>query len=369
MQARLMLENGQVFTGRLIGVPGTTYGEIVFNTAHTGYQEILSDPSYKGQIVVMTYPEIGNYGINTDDLESTDVHAAAFVVRRLSPVTSNWRATGSLPDLFKEKQITGIEAVDTRAITRIVRQYGAMKAGVTTEDISDDEFLAKIKSQPTLDEQNLVEQVTTKAQYTLQTTDPGQTLLNRLVVVDFGVKKSILTYLQALVDELVVVPASTTLQQIQVLKPQGVLLSNGPGDPRILTEAVQLAKDLINADMPTFGICLGHQILSLACGADVEKMPFGHHGANHPVKDMEADKINITSQNHGYAVSPNNFPASVVKVTHINLNDNTIAGIRHVTKPVASVQFHPEASPGPHDSNYLFKQFVEEMVEQQPAVF
>jgi len=366
VQTRLVLENGQSFTGNLIGVPGTTFGEIVFNTAHTGYQEILSDPSYKGQIVVMTYPEIGNYGVNPEDVESTDVHAAGFVVRRLSPVTSNWRATGSLRELFVEKGITGIEGVDTRAITRIVRQFGAMKAGITTELVDKTDFVSLINAQPTLDEQNLVQQVSTQNPYELTLPQASDTILNRLVVVDLGVKKSILTYLQALVSTIIVVPSETSLEAILAYQPQGVLLSNGPGDPNVLTHQVQLAKALMDANVPTFGICLGHQILSLACGASVEKMPFGHHGANHPVKDIEADKINITSQNHGYAVSQKDFPNSVLKVTHVNLNDQTIAGIRHLTKPVASVQFHPEASPGPHDSNYLFRQFVEEMVERQP---
>ncbi len=360
--ATLMLEDGSVFDGFATGTPGTTYGEIVFNTCATGYQEILTDPSYRGQIVLMTYPEIGNYGVNPEDLESASVHVSGFVTKRVSPVTSNWRAQDSLQEFLVKNGITGIEGVDTRAITRRIRTKGAMKAGITTANISAPDFLAQILAQPALDDQDLVGEVTTAKVYTLTQT-PAEKVIDRLVVVDYGVKRSILTYLQELVSEIIVVPATTPLAEIQSFKPEGVLLSNGPGDPTVLTDAVRLAQDLMSANIPTFGICLGHQIIALACGAQVGKMQFGHHGGNHPVKDLESNKINITSQNHGYAVLPEAFPFDRLKVTHVNLNDKTIAGIRHLTRPVASVQFHPEASPGPHDSHYLFEQFMKEIYQ------
>ncbi len=360
MPARLLLEDGTVFDGTAIGVPGTTFGEIVFNTAATGYQEILTDPSYRGQIVLMTYPEIGNYGVNTEDFESSQIHSAGFVTRRLSPTTSSWRANSSLQDFLSKNGVTGIEGIDTRALTRRIRSAGVMKAGITTNHLSVPEFLAQVLAQPTLNQQNLVEQVTTTQIFHLKQT-PTNPILKKLVVIDFGIKKSILTYLQELVNEIILVPYSTDLETILSFQPEGVLLSNGPGDPSTLHSSIQLASDLIKANIPLFGICLGHQILALACGAKVSKMPFGHHGANHPVKDLESGKINITSQNHGYAIQKESFPSSDLKITHLNLNDQTIAGIRHLTKPVCSVQFHPEASPGPHDSQYLFEQFMTEI--------
>ena len=366
--ARLLLEDGSVFDGTLIGAPGTTLGEIVFNTCSTGYQEILTDPSYRGQIVLMTYPEIGNYGVNPEDFESGQTQCAGFVVRRLSPTASSWRSHSSLQAFLAKNNVTGIQGIDTRALTRKIREAGAMKAGITTDTtLSIDDFLAQVTAQPPLHEQNLVQQVTTPEPYTLtQTTfEANMPLLNRLVVVDFGIKTSILGYLKALIREIVVVPVHTTFEAIMAYQPEGVLLSNGPGDPEVLCEAVSLAQRLITAQVPTFGICLGHQLLALACGARVEKMRFGHHGGNHPVKDMESDRINITSQNHGYAVVPEDFPHDDLAITHVNLNDQTIAGIRHRSKAVCSVQFHPEASPGPHDSRYLFEQFVREITTAQ----
>ncbi len=359
--ARLLLEDGSLFEGFAIGIPGSTFGEIVFNTSTTGYQEILTDPSYRGQIVLMTYPEIGNYGVNPEDFESSQIHSAGFVTRRLSPTTSSWRSNSSLQDFLVKNGVTGIEGIDTRALTRKIRSAGAMKAGITTSNISSPEFLEQVIAQPSLEKQNLVGQVTSSQIFHMRQSLKNP-ILNKLVVIDFGIKKSILKYLQELVSEVILVPSNTELETIISFKPEGVLLSNGPGDPSTLKEAIQLASDLIDSNIPTFGICLGHQILALACGAKVTKMPFGHHGGNHPVKDLESGKINITSQNHGYAIKKEDFPSDTLKITHLNLNDQTIAGIRHLTRPVCSVQFHPEASPGPHDSQYLFEQFMKEIL-------
>lgn len=366
--AKLMLEDGSLYEGSLIGAPGTTFGELVFNTASTGYQEILTDPSYKGQIVLMTYPEIGNYGVNREDYESERIHANGFVVRRLSPTSSSWRSQLSLQAFLARNGIVGIEGVDTRAITRRIREAGAMKSGITSEDISNEDFLAQIKAQPSLDLQNLVAQVTTSAPYFMDN-HAAEDLLERLVVVDFGVKQSILKYLLQFTKRLIVLPAGSSFDAIMEYQPQGVLLSNGPGDPTVLNEAVATAKQLVESGTPVFGICLGHQILALACGASVIKMRFGHHGGNHPVQDVETNKIAITSQNHGYAVDINDqFPADRLKITHINLNDQSVEGFRHLHAPVMSVQFHPEASPGPHDADYLFADFARRIRNQEPAL-
>jgi carbamoyl-phosphate synthase small subunit len=367
--ARLVLEDGSVFHGRSIGVQGTTLGEIVFNTSSTGYQEILTDPSYKGQIVLMTYPEIGNYGINSGDFESARIHAIGFVVSRMSPYTSSWRAEYSLQEFLSKNEVVGIEGVDTRAITRKIREKGAMKAGITTEAISDQDFLTKVKAQPGFEELDMISLVTTKEPYTITAPAPFcEPRVKRMAVVDFGIKASILMYLKQYADELVVLPASSTFEDVAKHQPQGVLLSNGPGDPAVLHDAVKMAKRLVESGIPTFGICLGHQILGLACGAKVAKMQFGHHGGNHPVKDLELEKVFITSQNHGYHVEFDAFPEDRLKVTHVNLNDGSIEGFRHLNAPVMSVQFHPEASPGPHDANYIFERFMQTAVEGQEAL-
>jgi len=360
LPARLILEDGSVFHGESIGVPGTTLGEIIFNTSATGYQEILTDPSYKGQIVLMTYPEIGNYGVNRDDFESSQIHAVGFVISRLSEQTSSWRSDATLREFLVKNSVVGLQGVDTRTITRRIRDKGAMKAGITTEAISDAEFLQQVRAQPGFEECDFISQVTRAEVESIQ----GQPIhvglrLKKMAVVDYGIKASILTYLQEYVEEIVVLPASSNFAEIVRHQPQAVLLSNGPGDPSVLHEAVQTAKQLAESGLPTFGICLGHQILGLACGAKVTKMPFGHHGGNHPVKDLELDRIFITSQNHGYQVSFDAFPEERLQVTHVNLNDGTMEGFRHKNAPVMSVQFHPEASPGPHDANYIFERFME----------
>lgn len=361
--ARLILEDGSVYHGFSIGAQGVSLGEIVFNTSATGYQEILTDPSYKGQIVLMTYPEIGNYGVNSGDFESARIHALGFVVSRLSPFTSSWRAEFSLEEFLLKNDVVGIEGVDTRSLTRKIRSKGAMKAGITTADpseVPDERFLAQVKAQPGFEEQDLISLVTTPEPYTLQTPQPvSRPRVQRLAVVDFGVKSSILHYLRQYVEEITVLPANSTFEQVMAHNPQGVLLSNGPGDPAVLKDAVGMARKLVESGTPTFGICLGHQILGLACGAGVSKMRFGHHGGNHPVKDLEIEKIFITSQNHGYHVEFDQFPEDRLKVTHVNLNDGSIEGFRHLDAPVMSVQFHPEASPGPHDANYIFERFMQ----------
>lgn len=375
-RARLILEDGTVCEGWSIGVPGSTLGEIVFNTSATGYQEILTDPSYKGQIVLMTHPEIGNYGVNADDFESSGteetgknkgrIHAIGFVVSRMSPTMSSWRAQYTLQEFLQKNEVVGIEGVDTRMITRRIRTKGAMKAGITTEEISNEEFLKKVQAQPGFEELDMISLVTAPKPYKLQGMPIHSGLrLQRMVVVDFGIKASILTYLKEYVEELTVLPASSTYDEIVSHNPQGVLLSNGPGDPAVLHDAVATARKLVESGMPTFGICLGHQILGLASGAKVSKMPFGHHGGNHPVKDLEVDKIFITSQNHGYQVDFADFPEDRLKVTHINLNDRSIEGFRHLNAPVMSVQFHPEASPGPHDANYIFEAFMRTILNNQ----
>jgi carbamoyl-phosphate synthase small subunit len=362
--ARLVLADGSVFHGLSIGVPGTTLGELVFNTSSTGYQEILTDPSYRGQIVLMTYPEIGNYGINSDDFESSRINAIGFVVSRLSPFTSSWRSEVSLQEFLKKNNVVGIEGVDTRAITRKTREKGTLKAGITTESISDADFLKQVQAQPGFEELDMISQVTTQEPYSLKTENPVSHIrVKKLVVVDYGIKASILHYLQQYAEEIIVLPASSDFERIMSYQPQGVLLSNGPGDPAVLYEAVDTARQLVESGVPTFGICLGHQILGLACDAKVSKMRFGHHGGNHPVKDMELEKVFITSQNHGYCVEFENFPSDRLAVTHINLNDQSIEGFRHLNAPVMSVQFHPEASPGPHDANYIFERFMQTAVD------
>jgi carbamoyl-phosphate synthase small subunit len=367
LAARLVLEDGSCYSGLSIGVPGTRFGELVFNTSMTGYQEILTDPSYRGQIILMTYPEIGNYGVNWEDYESERIHGAGLVVRRLSPTTSSWRAQISLQEFLVRNGVGGIEGVDTRALTRKLRTVGVMKAGITTDaSLPLEEFVAQVEAQPDLSHQDLVGQVSTPSPYLRHghVTRPDGLVLNRLAVVDYGIKRNILQEFQSFVREMIVLPAHSTFEDIARTQPDAVFLSNGPGDPTVLTGAVDCARQLIASGLPTFGICLGHQILALASGLEVEKMPFGHHGGNHPVLDIETGLITITSQNHNYAVNRQDLEARAqslgLVLTHLNLNDQTVEGFRHRNRPVFSVQFHPEASPGPHDAQYLFRRFIEQ---------
>lgn len=365
LPARIILEDGSEYQGRSIGAEGTAFGEVVFNTSCTGYQEILTDPSYRGQMVLMTYPEIGNYGINTEDFESKQIHAAGFIVRRLHRTPSSWRSEASLDDFLRQHGIVGIEGVDTRAMTRTIRTHGCMKAVITTEDHDTAELLEKVKQHPSTTDQGLVALVTTEKPYELLADEDAmdEVKLDHLAVVDLGMKRNILFNLRRFVRKITVLPANANFEDIAKLNPDGVFLSNGPGDPRTLTKTVDLAKQLIAAKVPTFGICLGHQILSVASGAKVVKMAFGHHGGNHPVKDLETGKITITAQNHSFAADFEAFPDDALQVTHLNLNDGSIEGIRHKNAPMLSVQFHPEASPGPHDAQYLFARFIAETVQ------
>lgn len=356
--AKLILEDGSIYPGDAIGATGTTYGEIVFNTSSTGYQEILTDPSYKSQVVLMTYPEIGNYGVNSSDFESKIIHAAGFVVSQLSPYTSSWRAEYSLQEFLLKNNIVAIQGVDTRALTLNIREKGAMKAAIVSDASLDDGALLKqVKAQPGFDTLNPVAQVTTPKPYSVVNPD-SQKRLKTLVVVDLGLKTSITRYLSNYAETVHVLPADTSFEMIQSYNPQGVLLSNGPGDPQVLTSVVALARQLVASKTPTFGICLGHQVLGIACDAKISKMRFGHHGGNHPVKDLATSQVFITSQNHGYHAEFDQFPADQLTVTHVNLNDGSIEGFKHNTAPVMSVQFHPEASPGPQDANYIFEDFI-----------
>lgn len=352
--ALLILEDGTIFKGKSIGAKGTTYGELVFNTALTGYQEILSDPSYTGQIVLMTYPEIGNYGINSSDVESkTGLHAAGLVVRQLSDLDSSWRSESTLQSHLEQHGIIGISDIDTRALTRKIRAIGAPKTAITTEFSKLDEIKKSITQLPDFAEQDFVFQVSTQTPYVINS-GSSQAKLKRLTVLDFGIKQSILDQLNPYAESITVLPAISDFDAVLGTEPEAIFLSNGPGDPNALTGVVSLVQQLLETNIPLVGICLGHQLLGLANGAKVVKMPFGHHGGNHPVKDIEADRIMITSQNHSYAVDTINFPTESLCVTHINLNDQTIEGFKHISKPVFSVQFHPEAGPGPHDARNWF---------------
>ncbi|WP_248926578.1 glutamine-hydrolyzing carbamoyl-phosphate synthase small subunit [Paenibacillus hamazuiensis] len=350
MQARLLLEDGTLFTGKSFGAEGDSVGEVVFNTGITGYQEVLSDPSYCGQIVTMTFPLIGNYGIARDDFESVRPYIHGFVVRRHEEVPSNWRAEYSLGNLLKEYGIIGISEIDTRMLTRRIRHHGVMKGILTTSNKSVAELMEQMKASPLMTDQ--VPRVSTKSVFS----SPG--FKERVVLVDFGAKSGILRDLVKRGCDVVVVPHDTTAEQIRRLAPDGILLSNGPGDPKDVQHAVQMIRELLG-EFPIFGICLGHQLFALACGADTEKLKFGHRGGNHPVKDLLSGRCYITSQNHGYTVKEDSIAGTELEVTHINNNDRTIEGLRHKKYSAFSVQYHPEAAPGPFDSSYLFDDFLE----------
>jgi carbamoyl-phosphate synthase small subunit len=368
MTAILALENGTTIEGDAIGAIGAECtGELVFNTAMTGYQEVLTDPSYKGQVVTFTYPHIGNYGVNTEDVESDRIQASGLVVHELSPIVSNFRSHASLQSYLEQNAIAGIEGVDTRMIVRILRSQGAMRCVIAHgENLDHAELVERARAVPSMNGLDLTPLVTTNEAYQWQAEEQNQWdyrpetrgtgARKRVVAIDFGVKRNILRRLAHHGCDVTVVPATTSAADILALNPDGIFLSNGPGDPAAVTTAIQTVKDLLGA-RPLFGICLGHQILSLAVGASTYKLKFGHRGANHPVKNLDTGSIEITSQNHGFAVDPSTLPSNA-RMTHVNLNDDTCAGIALTDVSAFAVQYHPEASPGPHDSDYLFDQFM-----------
>ena len=357
MKATLVLEDGTRFEGKAFGAEGEKTAEVVFNTSMTGYQEILTDPSYKGQIVAMTYPLIGNYGVNDEDVESTKPQVEGFIIRELSRISSNWRSTQSLDDYLKHHGIIGVEGIDTRALTRILRIRGAMMGIISTTDHDVESLVRKVKSVPGMVGQDLVKAVTVSDAYAWNKKGEHQ-----VVAIDFGIKRNILRCLESSGCQVTVVPATTRPEEILQKKPDGLFLSNGPGDPAAVTYGIDTVKNLVGK-LPIFGICLGHQILGLAYGGKTYKLKFGHRGANQPVMDLVNQRVAITSQNHGFAVDMGSLNPSEVELTHINLNDKTVEGMRHKKHPIFSVQYHPEASPGPHDSLYLFDRFKDLMTE------
>ena len=363
MKAMLALEDGRVFEGTSFGATGERSGEVVFNTGMTGYQEVLTDPSYKGQIVTMTYPLIGNYGINEADSESRSLWLEGFVIRELSEIASNWRSQKDLESYMIENNVVGIQGIDTRALTRHIRTAGAMKAVISSADADSASLVNKARASLGLVGRDLVKEVTCDKAYTLPSCDGPLA-----VVLDFGVKYSILHQLAAAGCKVSVVPGNTSPDEILNLKPDGILLSNGPGDPSAVSYAIETIRHILNiGSMPVFGICLGQQLLGLALGGKTFKLKFGHHGSNHPVKNLLTGKVDITVQNHGFCVDIDSLEKTDMEITHINLNDGTLEGMRHRNRPVFSVQFHPEAGPGPHDARYLFGRFVEMMREYQTS--
>ncbi len=370
--AKLVLNNGIVFQGFSFGASGTTVGEIVFNTGMTGYQEVITDPSYYGQILTFTYPEIGNTGINFEDSES-NINVKGIIVRNYSSNNSNWRSLKNFNQWLVEKNIIGLYGIDTRALVKILRTNGSMNGILTSEDKTIDTCLKLAYETPDMKGLNLSKEVSTKQQYlwknTTETTFDVRKIYSasskklKIVAIDFGIKKSILNRLVSHGCEILVLPSRSSLKDVLSNKPDGIFFSNGPGDPSSVTEGIDLARALIDhGEIPMFGICLGHQIFGLALGGSTFKLPFGHRGLNHPCGND--NQIEITSQNHGFAIDPNSLSKDVVTITHYNLNDRTVAGLEVNNKPIFSVQYHPEAGPGPHDSDYLFKKFVSLMLER-----
>jgi carbamoyl-phosphate synthase small subunit len=370
--ALLVLADGSSYRGWSFGASGTTVGEVVFNTGMTGYQEVMTDPSYYGQIVTFTYPELGNTGVNPEDEESQRPYIKAAIARNICHRPSNWRSKQSLTEYLKEHNIPGIYGIDTRALTRKIRTTGAINGGISTEILDPQELLRLVSEAPNMAGLNLVKEVTTEEIYewsesteTVWEFAPANTNLDRsftVVAIDFGVKRNILKRLASYGCRVIVVPANTPAEEILKYNPDGIFLSNGPGDPAVVTEGIETVKNLMAAKKPTFGICMGHQILGLSLGAETFKLKFGHRGLNQPCGLRQ--QVEITSQNHGFAIDANSLAADI-EITHLNLNDRTVAGLKHKNLPFFSVQYHPEASPGPHDADYLFSKFVDLMKEHQ----
>lgn len=356
-KAALALEDGHVFYGNAVGAEGENTGELVFNTSMTGYQEILTDPSYAGQIVTMTYPLIGNYGVNETDVESRKPFVEGFVMRECCSEPSNWRATKSLPDYLREHNIIGIDGIDTRQITTLLRTKGAMKSVLSTIDLDAESLVKKAIAAPPMAGSDYVKAVSVKEPYSWEA--PQETRF-RIVAMDYGIKYNILRLLQGFGCQITVMPATSTADEVLAQDPDGVFLSNGPGDPAALPYVYPPIQALFGKK-PIFGICLGHQVLGHAFGGNTYKLKFGHRGGNQPVMHHDTGKVEITAQNHGFAVDPDSLDPNVVRVTHTNLNDNSVEGMTHREWPIFSVQYHPEASPGPHDSRYLFERFIRDM--------
>ncbi len=373
MQAILALEDGRIFRGEGYGAKGECYGEVVFNTSLTGYQEIFTDPSYAGQIVVLTNPQIGNYGTNNSDNEANKPYIEGLVVREFSPISSNWRSQQVADEYLERFQVPVISEIDTRALVRHLRTHGVMRGVISSIETNADALVEKARSIRKMDGTDLAKVVSTKARYEWEQDGPDPLKQDEnvaaeershlhVVAYDFGIKKNILRMLSKEGARVTVVPAETSAEDVLALNPDGVFLSNGPGDPEPVTYAQENIRKLIGRT-PVFGICLGHQLIGLALGGKTYKLKFGHHGGNHPVQQVDSGKVEITCHNHNFAVDPDSLKTSDVDLTHIDLNDNTLEGLRHRTMPLFSVQYHPEASPGPHDSNYLFRDFRKMMEE------
>jgi carbamoyl-phosphate synthase small subunit len=363
--AILALEDGTSFQGKAFGRISETTGEVVFNTALCGYQEVLTDPSYRGQIVVMTYPHIGNYGVNREDVESLHPQVAGFVVREISTRASSWRAAGELHRYLDEAGVVGISEIDTRALTRHIRTHGAMRGVISATAEPPEALVERARASRSMVGLDLVREVTCAMPRRIESPEGGEGVSRfRVVAYDFGMKRNIVRMLSRSGCDVTVVPATTPAREVLALNPDGIFLSNGPGDPEPCGYAIEAARELIE-QRPVFGICLGHQILGLACGGRTFKLKFGHRGANHPVRNVKTGQVEITAQNHGFAVDPALFSNPEYVLTHVNLNDGTVEGFRHRDLPVFSVQYHPEASPGPHDSHYLFREFVADMAARR----